>query len=448
MTPKRPIKPPLELEDFGYDDAQILKADDPRPQLVPQYPVRNSQANSGRIATGSKTQARGVDRELRSSFDQSLREQGVQTAFLYVERGPGQGQLVPLSEGSLVLGRSSSADFRLQHPSISRRHAQLTSERGRIFLKDLESQNGTFVNRLRVTNEVEVAAGDQIALGTVLLKVRGDRYVTNPPSTVFEEDESTGFGGGSPVGVPKSWLLFGGSCLACLLIYILVGMLNSGHGDTAKPVESTPAAAAAKPAPPPEAKAAESAPPAPAPAKAPKSEVKPARATPAPSPSEEKPAPEQRPHRRGVHRAKALAPKAERAAPAAKEPPGTAGEDSLDPSSPSATAIRAKYEEGDLEAALALAREAHAQQWVSRLGRFKTEYDAARAALSGKDPDSASHHLQAALSLDEKIAEGWGTYNAELRSELTSLSSRNAPEGQNKAPNAKAKKSIDAAFEQ
>jgi hypothetical protein len=77
-----------------------------------------------------------------------------------------------VKQGVLVLGRASSSDLRLQHPSISRRHAQLTRRGERLFLKDLGSQNGTFVNRARLTTEVELHAGDMLALGNALLRVR------------------------------------------------------------------------------------------------------------------------------------------------------------------------------------------------------------------------------------------------------------------------------------
>ena len=46
----------------------------------------------------------------------------------------------------VVLGRARDADFRVNDPNVSRRHAMLFWESGRIFVKDLGSTNGTLVN--------------------------------------------------------------------------------------------------------------------------------------------------------------------------------------------------------------------------------------------------------------------------------------------------------------
>ncbi|HZI15369.1 MAG TPA: FHA domain-containing protein [Myxococcus sp.] len=181
-NPKRPPRPPrppgtqapkdsdVELP-FDDDEVDPLQADDPRPQRVPQFPAGSRR--SRRRADGERASA---DRELvapRFDLSREYTDPGHPPAFLYVERGPGAGQLVPVKQGSLVLGRSSSADLRLQHPSISRRHAQLHRRGDRFFLKDLSSQNGTFLNRARVTAEVELKPGDEISMGSALLRLRG-----------------------------------------------------------------------------------------------------------------------------------------------------------------------------------------------------------------------------------------------------------------------------------
>ncbi|WP_426731897.1 FHA domain-containing protein [Myxococcus faecalis] len=181
-NPKRPPRPPrppgsqapkepeVELP-FDDDEVAPLQADDPRPQRVPQYPAGPRKAPR----QGSGKGRDKADRELSPRFDwgREYSNPGHPPAFLYVERGPGIGQLVPVQQGSLVLGRSSSSDLRLQHPSISRRHAQVIRTGDQFLLKDLGSQNGTFLNRVRVTGEVEVMSGDEITLGNALLRLRG-----------------------------------------------------------------------------------------------------------------------------------------------------------------------------------------------------------------------------------------------------------------------------------
>jgi len=97
---------------------------------------------------------------------------GSQEVFLYAEHGPGTGQLLPVAEGALILGRSSSCDLRLPHASISRRHARLTRRGERLFLEDLGSQNGTFLDDERLAGPHELLVGQRIHIGPAVLRIR------------------------------------------------------------------------------------------------------------------------------------------------------------------------------------------------------------------------------------------------------------------------------------
>jgi predicted component of type VI protein secretion system len=97
---------------------------------------------------------------------------GTQEIFLYAEHGPGTGQLLPVGEGALILGRSSSCDLRLPHASISRRHARLTRRGERLFLEDLGSQNGTFLDDERLAGPRELQVGQRIHIGPAVLRIR------------------------------------------------------------------------------------------------------------------------------------------------------------------------------------------------------------------------------------------------------------------------------------
>ncbi|GMU08125.1 FHA domain-containing protein [Corallococcus caeni] len=180
-NPKRPPRPPRppgqqassdDPEELPFDDDEVspLQADDPRPQRVPQYPAGPRKLK--RRGPGERSKS---DRELSPRYDwaKEYSDPGVTPAFVYVERGPGAGQLVPLHQGSITLGRSSTSDLRLQHASISRRHAQLTRRGNAFTVRDLGSQNGTFVNRLRIKGEVEIRPGDELSLGNATLRLRG-----------------------------------------------------------------------------------------------------------------------------------------------------------------------------------------------------------------------------------------------------------------------------------
>jgi pSer/pThr/pTyr-binding forkhead associated (FHA) protein len=71
----------------------------------------------------------------------------------------------------LVIGRDKQAELVLGDPEVSRRHARLEVQRGIVFLRDLESKNGTFLNGRRVRTPIEIREGDEIDVGTTRLVV-------------------------------------------------------------------------------------------------------------------------------------------------------------------------------------------------------------------------------------------------------------------------------------
>ena len=70
----------------------------------------------------------------------------------------------------LLLGRHPRCDIVLRDPSVSRRHARLRFLDGAWMLHDLESTNGTTVNRVRV-GRCTLRPGDRVALGDQRLLV-------------------------------------------------------------------------------------------------------------------------------------------------------------------------------------------------------------------------------------------------------------------------------------
>ncbi len=89
--------------------------------------------------------------------------------MLTVIEGPAKGKRFELpADEPQMLGRSSEA-LPLGDQAVSRRHAELTPDRGEWFLRDLESQNGTLVNGNAITERVRLRAGDKISIGQTTL---------------------------------------------------------------------------------------------------------------------------------------------------------------------------------------------------------------------------------------------------------------------------------------
>jgi pSer/pThr/pTyr-binding forkhead associated (FHA) protein len=87
--------------------------------------------------------------------------------YLAIEEGE-ITRLVPLHGPVTHVGRGFSADIRLDHQSVSRRHAVLVAHPHGTRILDDRSANGTFVNGQRVT-DATVQHRDTIELGAVAL---------------------------------------------------------------------------------------------------------------------------------------------------------------------------------------------------------------------------------------------------------------------------------------
>ena len=65
----------------------------------------------------------------------------------------------------VIVGRAVEADLLVLDPLVSRRHASLEQEGDAIFVTDLQSSNGTFLNGHRIRESIELRRGDQIEIG-------------------------------------------------------------------------------------------------------------------------------------------------------------------------------------------------------------------------------------------------------------------------------------------
>ena len=87
---------------------------------------------------------------------------------LTVIQGPDQGKKfqLPTHEPQLI-GRSSEA-LPITDSTVSRRHAELTPDGDVWFIRDLQSQNGTWVNGVEITGRIRLQLGDQIRVGSTV----------------------------------------------------------------------------------------------------------------------------------------------------------------------------------------------------------------------------------------------------------------------------------------
>ena len=86
---------------------------------------------------------------------------------LQIVRGARSGDSVQLEDGqTAILGRGTDTSVRIQDPSISRRHCQISNTPRGLLIADLGSSNGTYVNGQRLKpGWAQLSPGDQVILG-------------------------------------------------------------------------------------------------------------------------------------------------------------------------------------------------------------------------------------------------------------------------------------------
>lgn len=88
--------------------------------------------------------------------------------FLVVLSGVQQGRVLTIERDG-VLGRDPNADYPVEDPTVSRRHAELLRAPDGWRLRDLGSANGTEINGVRLIGDRPLREGDVIGLGRVTL---------------------------------------------------------------------------------------------------------------------------------------------------------------------------------------------------------------------------------------------------------------------------------------
>jgi pSer/pThr/pTyr-binding forkhead associated (FHA) protein len=80
---------------------------------------------------------------------------------LLLVKVPGNREIA-LNKGEMILGRQAECDLLLTEGHASRRHARLSVAEDGVWLEDLGSANGTFINGSRISTKVRLSPGDRL----------------------------------------------------------------------------------------------------------------------------------------------------------------------------------------------------------------------------------------------------------------------------------------------
>jgi pSer/pThr/pTyr-binding forkhead associated (FHA) protein len=85
--------------------------------------------------------------------------------YIALRDDDGEIEVFPITQGWTRIGRSATADIRLDDPSVSRRHALIISERpDSLRVLDDRSLNGVFLNGA-IVEWGRLSDGDELAIG-------------------------------------------------------------------------------------------------------------------------------------------------------------------------------------------------------------------------------------------------------------------------------------------
>ncbi len=121
-----------------------------------QRPVRERGARRPAPAPAARPKGRG-----RSA---------VPTALRVIEPEAERGRSYPLAD-ELTVGRAAGCQVTLDDTYVSQLHARVFRRDGKLYVEDLGSTNGTYLNRARVMGPMVMSSGDRLQVGSVVLEL-------------------------------------------------------------------------------------------------------------------------------------------------------------------------------------------------------------------------------------------------------------------------------------
>ncbi len=89
-----------------------------------------------------------------------------------IEPAETKGQVYELGE-ELTVGRAGGCQITLDDTYVSQLHARVFRREGQLYVEDLGSTNGTYLNRKKVTAPIAIRRGDRLQIGKTVMELQG-----------------------------------------------------------------------------------------------------------------------------------------------------------------------------------------------------------------------------------------------------------------------------------
>ncbi|MGC8743966.1 MAG: FHA domain-containing protein [Verrucomicrobiia bacterium] len=96
------------------------------------------------------------------------------------------GRSYELKSEKTTVGRVEDNAFHIPEPSVSSHHCEIYLRGNEVFIKDLNSTNGTFIDGVQITEGV-IKPGQILRLGQVLLRLESDVQQEKPKQQLLSQ---------------------------------------------------------------------------------------------------------------------------------------------------------------------------------------------------------------------------------------------------------------------
>ena len=102
---------------------------------------------------------------------------------IFVNIGKKRESQQAFTQTEIIIGRDTHCDLSVMDEALSAHHARIIHHHGQWWLEDLNSRNGTFLNREKLNTSTVIITGDQFKCGNTLFDVRVDVEESAPSIT-------------------------------------------------------------------------------------------------------------------------------------------------------------------------------------------------------------------------------------------------------------------------